>query len=614
MHSYSLYSYLKTKALKKLLFTCCIFINLLTPHVFLGQLIHGRIIDRISKQPLIYASIQLGLRGVISSHEGYFKISIKPADLQKNNKLKISFLGYKSQNLNLNDVKDNLIIELETKENQLDEVKITNGAEEIIKQAIQNFKLNYANKPYAMYGIQSEDLEDQNQKKIYHLRADLKAIMPKFSSREKIKIELTNLFLIEFKKADSSNFFIWGATGRAIEFFDFLNNSYSVLDSTKFKRFRFIVEESVFENRPVYKISFSPKKNPDTQNNSYLIMEKGTYAIITLQIEAANTSSFWAILHHSKLQINYQKFDKKWYFKSLYHTHESRRWTSKKDEFERLNLEVQIDKIDTLVNFDIQYSSNIQKDDILYLKASNESKKIDSLKYHNTDPSVTKQKNRFVKFWYTNVSIGKMISNTPLNSSTNSLEIRFQEDELKFDNSYMIKKKAVNPILLGVSVEIKVGKAIKLQYEASSNFGIGGRRITNAGIGMKFQKIIHPNKRPFGLYVSPLVRLIHEKIPIPGLQTFTSLQYDLMKLKEEPVQLVFNKVVPLLSIALGYSYEISRKKHLNFEIQYNYANKVANYLSIDVPKASIFLSRSHILTSAISNHHLNNINFSIKLF
>jgi hypothetical protein len=207
-----------------------------------------------------------------------------------------------------------------------------------------------------------------------------------------------------------------------------------------------------------------------------------------------------------------------------------------------------------------------------------------------------------------------MISNTPLNSSTNSLEIRFQEDELKFDNSYMIKKKAVNPILLGVSVEIKVGKAIKLQYEASSNFGIGGRRITNAGIGMKFQKIIHPNKRPFGLYVSPLVRLIHEKIPIPGLQTFTSLQYDLMKLKEEPVQLVFNKVVPLLSIALGYSYEISRKKHLNFEIQYNYANKVANYLSIDVPKASIFLSRSHILTSAISNHHLNNINFSIKLF
>jgi hypothetical protein len=95
-------------------------------------------------------------------------------------------------------------------ENQLDEVKITNGAEEIIKKAIRNFQINYANKPYAMFGSQSETLEDQNQNKIYHLTSELKSIMPKFSSDDKIKIELNNLNMEEFKKVDSSNFVIWG--------------------------------------------------------------------------------------------------------------------------------------------------------------------------------------------------------------------------------------------------------------------------------------------------------------------------------------------------------------------------------------------------------------------
>ena len=244
--------------MKKYLFTCLIISILLIPHLFYGQLIHGKIIDQITKEPLSFTSITLGYRGVISSNDGSFKISIREIDQQKNNKLKISFIGYRTQEINLKSIKDNLIIEMESMENQLDEVKITNGAEEIIKKAIRNFKINYADKPYAIFGIQSEELEDQNKNQIYHLTADLKSIMPKFSSEEKIKIELNNLNLKESKKADSSNFVLWGATGRAIEFFDFSNNSYSILDSTKFKRFKFIVEESVFENRPVYKISFSP--------------------------------------------------------------------------------------------------------------------------------------------------------------------------------------------------------------------------------------------------------------------------------------------------------------------------------------------------------------------
>ncbi len=598
--------------MKKYLFTCFFFSLLIIPNLFYGQLIHGRIIDQMTKEPLSSASIKLGYRGVISSNDGSFKITIREIDQQKSNKLKISFIGYRTQEFNIKSVKDNLIIEMESVENQLDEVKITNGAEEIIKKAIRNFKINYADKPYAIFGIQSEELEDQNKNQIYHLTADLKSIMPKFSSEDKIKIELNNLSLKESKKADSSNFVLWGATGRAIEFFDFSNNTYSILDSTKFKRFQFIVEESVFGNRPIYKISFSPKKNRESSYESYLIIDKATFAIITLQIEAINSNSLWAILHQSKWQINYEEFNKKWYFKSLSHVHKSRSWTSQKETFKLLKIEVQIDKIDTLVNFNIDYSNNIQKDDILYIKAEKKRINKDSTQLHGINSS--KHKNRFIKFWYHNVSIGNTLSITPLNSSTNSFYIRFIESKWQLDNSYLIPNKLINPLLIGASVEIKVGESIKLFYEGSTNFGIGGRKINYAGLGIKFEKIFHTNKRPFGIYISPKVGFFVEKIPIEGLQTFTSDQYKLMNLNAEPIKLSLNKGIPLLSIALGYSYEISRKKHLNFEIQYNYAIREANSLLINDPSRSIFLGQNRILTSNISNHPLSNLNFSIKLF
>ena len=600
--------------MKKHLYICFYFSILLIPNLIYGQLIHGRIVDRITKEPLSFASIKIGYRGVISSNDGSFKITIREIDQQKKNQLKISFIGYKTQEINLISIKDNLIIEMESMENQLDEVKITNGAEEIIKKAIRNFKINYANKPYAMFGSQSEILEDQNQNKIYHLTSELKSIMPKFSSNDKIKIELNNLKMEEFKKADSSNFTIWGATGRAIEFFDFSNNSYAILDSTKLKRFRFIVEEIIHENRPIYKISFSPKKNRENSYESYLMIDKATFAIITLQIEAINSNSLWAILHQSKWKINYKVFGDKWYFKSLIHEHKSRSWTSQKEAFEILKLEIQIDKIDTLVNFDIEYANNIQKDDVLYFKAQKKLALKDSTQHDDGKPVSSKQLNRFVKFWYYHISIGKTLSITPLNSSSNSFDLRFTESKWQLDNSYQIQKKTINPLLIGASVEIKIGESIKLFYEGSTNFGIGGRQINYAGLGIKFEKIFHPDKRPFGVYISPKVGVLVEKIPINGLQTFTSEQYNLMNLNEEPIKLTLNKGIPLLSIALGYSYEISRKKHLNFELQYNYANREANSLLINDPNRSIFLGQNRILTTVVSNHPLTNLNFSIKLF
>jgi len=598
---------------KNLLFL--FFIHLLLLNIpILGQVIHGHIIDKISHEPLPLANIRLGLRGTLSNYEGNFKILIKDTDHQKNNKLLISYIGFKPQELFINSLKDPVIIEMESTEKYLDEVKITNGAEEIIKKAIKNFSLNYAEKPYAMFGSQSEELENQNQTKIYFLEAELQSIMPKFQSGKKIKIELKNLHQKDFPNSDSSNFVIWGATGRAIEYFDISSAYYSVLDSSKFKKYRFVVEELMIANRPIYKISFTDRKIKENSKESYLLIEKSSYAILCFAIEAVNNDNIWAKLHQSVIRVDYQKLHEKWYLKSLYHEHKSFRWPFNKNKFDQLKIKVHIDLIDTLVNFDIDYAKNSQRADVLYLQVQEKLANKDSIKIKTIQSIPAKKKNRFIIFWYQNVSIGKTLSITPINSSTNSFDIRFLESKWHLDTSYRIQNKLINPILMGLSIEIKVGKAIKLLYAGATNLGIGGRQINLVGVGMKFEKIIHPDKRPFGVYVSPQLSMFIEKIPIQGLQIFTSVQYGLMNIKAEPFQMDFNKAVPMLSIALGYSFEISRNKHVNFEIQYNYANKELKSLSINDPSTSILFGQNRILTSTISNHQINNINFSIKLF
>ena len=580
----------------------------------IGQLLQGRIIDKISHEPLPLASIKIGLRGTISTNEGYFKISIKDIDHQRKNKLIISFIGYKGQELPTIDLKNHMIIEMEPTQKYLEEVKITNGAEEIIKKAIRNFALNYAEKPYALYGSQSEELVNQNQVKLYYLKADLISIMPRFHSGKKIKIEMKNLHQKDFYLADLNQFTIWGATGRSIEYFDFSNAYYSVLDSSKLKKFRFIVEELMLDNRPLYKISFTDKKIKINSKESFLLIEKSSYAIICLAVESANNDNLWAKIYQSVVRVDYQKFEEKWYLKSINQEHKNEHWPLNKDKFDRLKINVQIDRIDTLVNFDIDYSKDMQRADVLYLKVEGKFTEVDSIKLPSLQFVQPKKKNRFVKFWYQNVSIGKTISITPLNSSLNSFDVRFLENKWKIDTSYQITTKPINPILIGFSIELKLIKPIKLFLNVATNWGIGGRQLNLVGLGMKFEKIIRPDKRPLAVYISPQVGVLIERIPILGLQTFTSAQYDWMQVKAEPFQLVFNKAVPLLSIALGYSYEISRKSHLNFEIQYNYANREVNNLSIYDPDASILFAKNRILTSSISNHPLSNLTFSIKLF
>ncbi|MCF7560256.1 carboxypeptidase-like regulatory domain-containing protein [Sabulilitoribacter multivorans] len=110
-----------------------------------SQSVTARLVDKNTKSPIPYATIQTGeYSGVISNQEGYFTINLNDENLKS---IDISCLGYQTKSMSIQDIKNlNYIIELEEAINQLNEVFLSNktpNADEIIKQVNSNLNKNY---------------------------------------------------------------------------------------------------------------------------------------------------------------------------------------------------------------------------------------------------------------------------------------------------------------------------------------------------------------------------------------------------------------------------------------------------------------------------------------
>jgi hypothetical protein len=126
------------------LFTLVIAI-LITANLF-SQTIVGKIIDE-QENPIAYASIQVAKKGVLSNEEGEFLINTN--QFKKNDKVTISFLGFKKLELLVKELENKTYI-LKEELNELSEVFITNkklSLDEILLKMKENLSSNYTDTP-----------------------------------------------------------------------------------------------------------------------------------------------------------------------------------------------------------------------------------------------------------------------------------------------------------------------------------------------------------------------------------------------------------------------------------------------------------------------------------
>lgn len=297
--------------------------------------IEGVIKDSEQKEVLPYANIflQKNYLGTISNQKGQFKIII-PED-KRNDSLVVSYIGYKTQNFSISEIKNPLVVFLEEAPATLNEVVITwYTAETIINRAIEKTPSNYFSQPYRFKGFYRVTSKKDNS--YIHLSEAVFDIYQSKIDNPKQQFKLEKMRAIKDEKASKG--IDLGLKPNGIYGFDIVNNDDEVelLNKEGLKLHTFKLEDSEFINgEELYKISFDQKDIKKSGYKGYMLIDKETFAFVYFNIQLspkgvayykfgdASTRALMKIvginidMSKNNYQIQYKRFGDKYYLNNV---------------------------------------------------------------------------------------------------------------------------------------------------------------------------------------------------------------------------------------------------------------------------------------------------------
>jgi len=245
--------------------------------------IEGTVFNGTSKKPLPYASISLlnNKMGTVSNINGEFRIIVPLTD--KNDSLRISYIGFKSNLFKVSEVKKVHRFFLEENTEILNELVITGlSAQSIIKKALESIPKNYYNEPYKSKGFYRLTAKKEEQ----YIRLSEATFDLYHSLKKNNKNQLRLEKMREIKDENTLHNMDIGAKPKAIFESDVINNlsESGFLDKKGIKNHAFSLKERTsYNNKEVYLISFDQKdgiKKVGYQGKLYIDVE--TFAFIHL--------------------------------------------------------------------------------------------------------------------------------------------------------------------------------------------------------------------------------------------------------------------------------------------------------------------------------------------
>jgi hypothetical protein len=285
--------------------------------------IQGTVTDHRTAASLPYASITLLHRpiGTICNLDGMFDLHI-PASSQ-NDTLQVSMIGYESYRIVVKKIKnESLIIRLKAAAKYLEEVVIedTITAELILKRALKRYKQNYAIAPFTTEGFYREVQRSDNK---YVSLLECAVTVFNSGNQKQRKVRLDQLRRTE-KFTHPSNSF-WDKQNLFLHLFmqDFVANGPKKVKKNPMTRLpdTYIDNDKIYVIRWVNRIQKIPEQ---------LYIRADDYAIIKLveDYEATRDGEVsWPIpyapllkakFQQKKLTTTYEKFEGRYYLKSIY--------------------------------------------------------------------------------------------------------------------------------------------------------------------------------------------------------------------------------------------------------------------------------------------------------
>ena len=222
----------------------------------------GRVLDKNTLSPLVFASIQLEKSnvGVVTNSDGDFIIKV-PSD-KTDQKLAITHLGYKNAEVDLSQLNKSMnIIYMEAAIFPIEEIKIRpNNAEDLLRAAIRNKSLNYSNDPVMMTSFYRETIkQNKNYVAVAEAVIDIyKAPYYKTADVDRSKIYKGRKSQ-DVKKMDTVIIKMQGGPYTSL-LLDIVKNPGDILSQDLFEFYDYKIEGMNYVNdRQAYVISFKQK-------------------------------------------------------------------------------------------------------------------------------------------------------------------------------------------------------------------------------------------------------------------------------------------------------------------------------------------------------------------
>lgn len=122
--------------------------------------VSGIVTDQQTRRPLPHASVMADQVGTVTNEQGRFVLKVKPQTAA----LTVSLIGYVSQRVELGPDSKELRVQLKPSDVNLEEVVVRpHSAEELVRQAISKFPVNYSSRPTSYYGFYREVMQKRRQ-------------------------------------------------------------------------------------------------------------------------------------------------------------------------------------------------------------------------------------------------------------------------------------------------------------------------------------------------------------------------------------------------------------------------------------------------------------------
>lgn len=244
------------------------------------KVIHGKVINKDTREPLAYAKIKLEEEQILTNIDGSFQIELS----EETEDIQISYVGFETINIHLTNATKYLQVSMTPKYEQLETVTISDGknpAEELIKRAIERRDTNDPEKvldayKYTSYtkfiidnefrgiSLQADSTSNAMQTIINEGRAYLseKISEHSYSSKNGRREDVIGIETAGFSKP------IYNVIAMEVNPFSLYQNDYELykteyagpLAKNALKNYEYQILDTIASERPSYMVYFKPKR------------------------------------------------------------------------------------------------------------------------------------------------------------------------------------------------------------------------------------------------------------------------------------------------------------------------------------------------------------------